>query len=136
MRESASRIRALPPMPYSYTIEERIVHVSWHGVVDREDLASFGADMPRVGRALGYAPDVLHTFDGVTANNFQPIAAYLYSLLQKRVEIPNPIRAAIVATTPQGKAMAKVFKTLNRTHNLEMGMFGDEAAARRWLARR
>lgn len=122
-------------MPYSYTIDDRIVHVSWSGVIAKDDLKSFGEDMPRVGRELGFAPDVIHTFDGVAGHSFQPIAAYLYSLLQKRVQIPNPIRAAIVASTPEGKAMAKVFTTLNRSRNLEMGVFADEASARRWLAR-
>ena len=123
------------PMPYSYTNEGRIVHVSWLGLVTKEDLVALVEDMPRIGRELGLAPDVLHTFAAVTGHSFQPIAAYMYSLLQKRVEIPNPIRAAIVATTPEGEALAKVFKTLNRTHNLEMKVFGNEAAARRWLAR-
>ncbi len=122
-------------MPYSYTNEGRIVHVSWLGLVTKEDLVALVEDMPRIGRELGLAPDVLHTFAAVTGHSFQPIAAYMYSLLQKRVEIPNPIRAAIVATTPEGEALAKVFKTLNRTHNLEMKVFGNEAAARRWLAR-
>ncbi len=122
-------------MPYSYTTEGRIVHVSWHGLVTKDDLVAFGVDMPRVGQELGFAPDVLHTFDAVTGHSFQPIAAYMYSLLQKRVRIPNPIRAAIVATTPEGAALAKVFTTLNRTRNLEMKVFANEAAARRWLAR-
>ncbi len=120
-------------MPYSYTIDGRIVRVAWHGVVAKEDLESFGAAMPQVGRSLGFAPDVLHTFDGVTGHSFQPIAAYLYSLLQKRERIPNPVRAAIIATDRQGMALAKVFTTLNRTRNLEMRIFADEPSARSWL---
>lgn len=121
-------------MPYTYTIEGRIVHLAWHGVVSREDLGALGADMPRIGRQLGFAPDVIHTFQDVTGYSFQPLVAYTYSLLQKRVQIPNPIRAAIVATSKDGNALAKVFKTLNRTRNLEMEIFADEAAARAWLA--
>ena len=123
-------------MPYSYFNEGRIVHVSWHGLVTKEDLVAFVDDMPRVGQALGLAPDVLHTFEAVTGHSFQPIAAYMYSLLQKRTQIPNPIRAAIVATTQEGEALGTVFKTLNRTSNLEMKVFANEAAARRWLARK
>ena len=122
-------------MPYSYIIEGRTVRVDWQGLVTKDDLVAFGADMPRIGQQLGFAPDVLHTFEAVTGSNFQPIAAYLYSLLQKRVEIPNPIRAAIVAMTAEGEALAKVFTALNRTRNLEMKVFANETAARRWLAR-
>ncbi len=123
-------------MPYSYTIEGRLVHVSWHGMITKEDLVAFGADMPQVGRTLGAAPDVLHTFEAVEGHRFQPIAAYMYSLLQKRVEIPNPVRAAIVAVTQEAEALATVFKTLNRTRNLEMKIFANEAAARLWLSQK
>ncbi len=122
-------------MPYTYTSKGRIVHVSWYGVVTPEDLQALGADMPRVGRELGFAPDVLHTFAGVTGHSFQPIEVYKYTLRQKQVRIPNPIRAAMVATSPEGQALAKVFKALNRMRNLEMDVFADETAARRWLAR-
>ena len=123
-------------MPYSYTIEGRLVHVSWHGMITKEDLVAFGVDMPQVGRSLGSAPDVLHTFEAVEGHRFQPIAAYMYSLLQKRVEIPNPVRAAIVAVTQEAEALATVFKTLNRTRNLEMKIFANEAAARLWLSQK
>jgi hypothetical protein len=122
-------------MPYSYTIEGRIVHVRWQGSIVKEDLESLGREMPRVGRQLGFAPDVLHTFGETTGFSFEPLAAYQYSLQQKQVKIPNPIRAAMVAATPDCEALATVFKTLNRTPNLEMQVFANEAAARRWLAR-
>lgn len=123
-------------MPYSYTVEARIVHVSWHGVIAKEDLEAFGGEMPRVGRELGFPPDVLHTFEGVTGYSFQPITAYVYSLLQKRVVIPSPVRAAMVVGTEEGEAIATVFKTLNRTRNLEMKVFSNEAAARLWIAQK
>ena len=42
----------------------------------------------------------------------------------------------MVVTTKEGEALAAVFKTLNRTPNLEMRVFADEAAARLWLARK
>lgn len=124
------------PMPYAYTVEERIVHVSWHGVITAGDLETFGVEMPQVGRQLGFAPDVIHTFEGVTGNAFQPIAAYIYSLQQKRVPIPNPVHVAIVATSPESEALATVFKTLNRASSLEMKVFANETAARLWLAQK
>lgn len=120
-------------MPYSYSINDGIVRVVWEGMVTKDDLSSFGQAMPQVGRSLGYAPDVLHTFDEVTDHAFQPIAAYSYSLTLKRVRIPNRVRAAIVARTGEGQALAQVFKTLNRTANLEMEVFADEAAALAWI---
>ena len=126
----------IPPhtMPYSHTIEGRIVHVCWHGIVAEDDLDVFGKEMPQLGRRLGFAPDVLHTFAEVTGG-LRPIEAFTYSLRQNQELIPNPIRAAIVVGGGEGEALATVFKELNRTPNLEMKLFADEAAARLWLAR-
>ena len=122
-------------MPYSCTNDGRVVHVSWHGLLAQDDLDSLGKEMPRIGRGLGFAPDVLHTFEGVTGLGFDPAAAYQYSLKQRQVEIPNPIRAAMVVTTKESEYLATVFMKLNRATNLEMQVFFDEASARRWLAR-
>ena len=121
-------------MPYTYTIEDRIVHIAWAGVISKDDLQSIGKDIPRLAGLLGFAPDVLHTFDGMTGYSFQPIAAYVLSLVRKRVTIPHPVRSASVAKTPEMQKMARFFQSLNRTKNLEMEVFESEGAARHWLA--
>ena len=122
-------------MPYTYTIEERVVHVSWSGDVSKRDLDAFGEEMPRVGQRLGFAPDVLHTFADVMPG-LQPIEAFMYSQRRNQVPIPNPIRVAIVAQDQLGEALATVFQELNRTPNLTMKVFPTEAEGRRWLARK
>lgn len=122
-------------MPFSHTVEDRVVHVAWHGLVSREDLQAFGKAMPQLVASLGFIPDVLHTFEAVDGYGFQPITVYMFSLLRKRVHIPKPVRSAVVATTPETRSLAKVFKALNRTKNLEMEIFDSEVAARRWLSR-
>ncbi len=91
--------------------------------------------MPRIGRTLGFAPNVLHTFAPEAELGFDPTVAYHYSLQQRQVVIPNPVRAAIVATTKESEYLANVFKSLNRVSNLELQVFFDETSARRWLAR-
>jgi len=122
-------------MPINCTIEGRIVHIAWSGTIAKEDLESLGNEMPQIGRKLGFAPDVLHTYDGVTGVSFEPVAAYQYALQQKQILIPSPVRSAMVVTTKESEYLATIFKTLNRTPNLEMRVFYDEASARRWLAR-
>lgn len=120
-------------MPYTYTVENRLVHIAWSGIVSKEDLRAIGLEMPRLAASLGFAPDVLHTFDAVTGYGFQPIAAYMLALLRKRVVIPHPVKSASVATTPEMRRLAQIFITLNRNHNLVMKMFDTEETARRWL---
>ena len=122
-------------MPYSCTVEEHCVHVAWCDKISVDDLREFGREMPRIGQMLGRAPDVLHTFDGVKGLGFDPAAAYEYSVHQKAVAIPNPIRAAMVATTKENEYLATLFMKLNRVPNLEMRVFFTEASARAWLVR-
>ncbi len=122
-------------MPIICTTEGRIVHAAWSGMITKDDLENLGKEMPRIGRELGFAPDVIHTYEGVTDVGFEPVAAYQYPLQQKQVSIPSPVRSAMVVTTKESEYLATIFKTLNRTPNLEMKVFYDEASARRWLAR-
>jgi hypothetical protein len=122
-------------MPFTCTVEDRLVRVSWSDLVTREDLDAFAEEMPRLGRSLGFAPDVLHCFEAVTGFTFDPTEAFHYSRKQRQVEIPNPIRVALVATTKENEYLATVFKTLTKVSNLEMHLFFDEPSARRWLAR-
>ena len=120
-------------MPYTATVEGRIVHIAWHGVVSREDLQSIGKEIPRLAAERGFAPDVLHTFGLMQGYTFQPIAAYVLALVRKRATIPHPVKSALVATTPETKKMAQLFRAMNRTPNLTMEIFDSEAAARAWL---
>ena len=99
---------SITAVPYTYTIEDRIVHLAWSGVVAKEDLQAIGREMPRLAAELGFAPDVLHTFDAVAGYSFQPIAAYALSLLRKRVVIPYPVRSAAVARTPESLALSLI----------------------------
>lgn len=124
---------APPSMPYTFSIDGRIVHFAWSGVVAKEDLQSIGKEMPRLARELGFAPNVLHTFDAVTGHSFQPLAVYMHSLLRKRVVIPTPVRSAAVTKTSEGASLARMFVSLNRSPNLEMKVFDSEEVARRWL---
>jgi len=103
--------------------------------VSPADLDVFGKEMPQIGRNLGFAPDVLHTFADIEGLGLSPIEAFTYSLRQNQEPIPNPVRCAIVTGSDKNTALAIVFRDLNRTPNLTMKVFTDEAAARRWLAR-
>ncbi len=126
-------------MPFSHTVENRVLHVSWSGVISRDDLQAFGQTVPEVAKGLGFTPQILHTFDELEGYSFQPIVVYTVSLLRKRVKIPVPVRsAALVRAQDPGRrkemiALANLFKAMNRTRNLTIEVFHDEAEARAWL---
>lgn len=126
-------------MPFTHTLEDKILHVTWFGVISREDLKAFGEAMPGLMQSLDFCPHILHTFDEVEGYDFQPIVVYTFSLLRKRVTIPTPVRSAALvrATHPERQkevaALAKLFKAMNRTRNLTIEVFDDETEAREWL---
>jgi hypothetical protein len=120
-------------MPYTYTVEDRIVHIAWDGTISRQDLQSVDQEMPRLAVRLGFGPNVLHTFAEATGHNYELITAYMVSLIRKRIAIPHPVKSALVATTPETKRMAELFRELDATPNLTIEVFASEAAAREWL---
>ncbi|MBE2213607.1 MAG: hypothetical protein IAE82_07035 [Opitutaceae bacterium] len=121
-------------MPYTATVEDRIIHIAWEGVIAPDDLEGVDREIPRLAAELRFAPNVLHTFDQVTGRSFDPMAAFAVSQKRKYRRIPVPVRAALVVKSPEATRIAEVFVALNRTPNLTMERFPSEKAARAWLA--
>ncbi len=120
-------------MPYSHTLEERILHFRWYGIIPREDLQTFGKNMPGLVAQLGFNPDILHTFEELEGHKFQPLVVYMFSLLRKRAQIPQPTKSAAVATRPETRSLARLFKACNPSPNLTIEVFDSIEAARAWL---
>lgn len=121
-------------MPFTATVEDRIVHIAWQGVVSEEDLCQVDREIPRLAAELRFAPNVLHTFDKVTQRGFEPKAVYAVSQQRSQRRIPVPVRSALVVKTPEARRVAEVFMALNRSPNLTIETFASGKAARAWLA--
>jgi hypothetical protein len=120
-------------MPATHEVKDRIVHFSWRGTVTGEDLRSIGQTLQALGTSLGFAPDVLHTFDEMNGAEFEPWAGFEHSLRQERLRLRNAAKSALVAKTPKVLAVARMMQTLNRNPNLAMEIFPTEEAALAWL---
>ncbi|HOF08455.1 MAG TPA: STAS/SEC14 domain-containing protein [Opitutaceae bacterium] len=120
-------------MPYTHTIEGRIIHIAWSGRITKDDLAKLGRELPQIAGKLHFAPNVLHTYDDSIELGFELTKIHHYSTVAKQVPPPVPIRSAMVNATMQGEYVATLFKMLNRVENIEMRVFCDEASARLWL---
>ena len=120
-------------MPATHEVKDRIVHFSWTGSVTGEDLKSLGQTLQTLGASLGFAPDVLHTFDQMNGAPFEPWSGFEHSLRQERVRLRNATKSALVAKTPEVLAVARMMQTLNRNPNLAMEIFPSEETALAWL---
>jgi hypothetical protein len=120
-------------MPFTATVEDKIIHIAWEGVVSQDDLQHVDREIPRLATELRFAPNVLHTFDAVTERGFEPMAVYAVSQQRRQRKIPVPVKSALVVRTPEARRVAEVFMALNRTPNLTLETFDSEKRARAWL---
>ena len=120
-------------MPFTPTVKERFVHIAWHGNVTQTDLMALGQELPKIAASLGCAPDVLHTFGELGDKVFTPWAAFEHSIRRETTPMKNVVKSAVVATTPQVLAVARMMQALNRNPGLTMEIFSSETDALAWL---
>jgi len=120
-------------MPYTLKITDEFLGIEWYGVLTPQDLTAIGQDLPRIGRNLGHALHVLHTFDAVTRIDFDPLAAYHHTIRREDIHIPQAVKSAAVAKTPEVFAMARMMQELNRNPMIEMRVFDADADALAWI---
>lgn len=123
-------------MAFKHTIHEDYIHIEWYGELTRSDLQELGSLIPELGFKMGYAPNVLHTFDAVTSASLQPWDAFQHSLRIEDARLPNRAKSASVAKHPAALAMASLFQELNRNPMLVMETFNTEEEAITWLRNR
>lgn len=120
-------------MPYQLTQTEDFVHIEWCGEMTDDDLIALSRQMPQIATRLGYAPNVLHTFDQVTGAKIKPWSLFEHSLRQKRLRLRNPIKCGWVVRDATVRRMGMLAQELNRNPNLMVELFDTIAAAKAWL---
>lgn len=121
-------------MPYTATVEDRIVHIAWEGTVTQQDLEAVDREIPRLAAELRFAPHVLHTFAPAMTRAFEPMDVFAVAQRRSTRKIPVPVKSALVVKGAEARRVAEVFLALNRSPNLTMETFTSEKAARAWLA--
>ncbi len=120
-------------MPIRIQLLPDYVHVIWHGELSKEDLDTLSVEMPRIGRQLGHAPNVLHTFDETSGTSLRFEAMHSYGRDLRLVKLPNPCRIASVCTHQVGFGLARMMQLINQNPDLKMEVFSDKEAALHWL---
>ena len=120
-------------MPITLAPRADHLHVHWSGRITPPDLARLFHELPALAANCGFRPHVLHTSDPAAELQLDTIEAWNYSMQRTRTPIPVQVRAAFVAHTPAGVALARTFENLNRNPHLTMRSFPDESRALAWL---
>jgi hypothetical protein len=113
--------------------ETDLVRVVLKGSLTEADLIALAKEAEETERNAGVSPNRLTDGSAVseiaiTFNQMQAFAS------RRRVAtLKNRMRSAIVAPGPLRYGFARMFQTLNDNPKIEISIFGDVAAARRWL---
>jgi len=120
-------------MPFRLHIQAPLVHIEWYGELVNADFTRFLTELPKIGRQLGYAPNLLHTFDEVTDAHLHYDEANAQAEHRSRIALPNKIRSATVANRPLIYGFTRMFITLNSNPDIEMQVFSSQEEAHAWL---
>ncbi|AOS46446.1 hypothetical protein Verru16b_03552 [Lacunisphaera limnophila] len=120
-------------MPIRIQLLPEYVHVVWHGELVNQDLEFLSAEMPRIGRQIGRAPNVLHTFEEVTSTSLRFDAMHIHGNRLRSVKVPNSCRIASVCHQPVAFGMARMMQLINQNPALQMQVFTELEPALRWL---
>lgn len=120
-------------MPLRIQLLPDYVHVNWHGELSKQDLDLLSVEMPRIGRQIGHAPNVLHTFEETSGTSLRFEAMHGYGRNLRQVKLPNPCRVASVCNHPVGFGLARMMQLINQNPDLEMRVFSEKEPALSWL---
>lgn len=121
-------------MPIQIAVRESYIHVQWSGIVDASDLKRLFKELPAVAARCAFIPNILHTAEPAAVLELGAIEAFNYTRKRIATPIPVPTKAAFVANTPAGVAVARNFINFNRNPNLTLQSFVTEKTAIEWLS--
>jgi len=121
-------------MPIHIAVRANYIHVHWSGTIAAPDLKQLFKELPAVAAGCAFTPNILHTADPAAALNLGAIEAFNYTRKRIATQIPVRTKAAFVANTSAGVAVARNFINFNRNPNLTLQSFVTEKTAVEWLS--
>ena len=120
-------------MPYTVAMDGPIMRIALRDVLTTAELHQTGDAMEEIENAAAVTPSRIVDLLGLSAAAID--FAALYSLAERRRSfVPkNPIRTAIVATSPVAVGYARMFQTLMTNPRITIEIFETIEAGERWI---
>ena len=111
-----------------------IIRVRISGVLSNEDFLALASEAQRIDPSEFAGRHRLTDISDVTKieMTFQSLSSYADN--RRRVQLPNPVKSAIVAPQVAHYGIARMFQTLTDNPMMVIAIFPDEDSALRWLA--
>jgi len=120
-------------MPFRHTIQDHFVCIEWYGILTPADFAQLLQELPRIGRSLGYAPNILHTFDEVLEIKMDYELFWSHSRQREAIFLPNKVKVATVSDRPIVFGLSRMIESINQSPLVEMHVFKLRPEAEAWL---
>jgi hypothetical protein len=120
-------------MPFDIQIRDNIIRLTYTGYVTKAELFASAQEIVRVEGTFERRPDQLTDLSGIVdrETNYETLST-VASERRTRV-FPNNWRLAMVAPTPLGFGLARMFKTLTESPQIDIQIFQTLAEAEAWL---
>jgi len=121
-------------MPFSISTVDGVIRIVLSGTLAAEQLVRMANALVEVEAVCHVCPHRVTDLTGVT--RFEVGFDEMSELARRRREMSpaNPIRSAIVASTPVQVGFARMFQTLNDHPRITLRIFSDLDAALAWIA--
>jgi hypothetical protein len=120
-------------MPLEIHHETDLVRVVLKGTLTEADLVALAKEAEETERNAGVSPNRLTDGTAVSEITITFHQMQAFALRRRTATVKNKMRSAIVAPGPLRYGFARMFQTLNDNPKIEISIFGDTAAAVRWL---
>lgn len=121
-------------MPVRSELVGEILHVTFSGLLTREDLGRVGEQVLEIEGPDGFLHPRLIDISSITAASIGFDAVSRLTDQRRGVTLPNATKSAIVAREPLQLGFARMFQNLNDHPQITVEVFRDRAAVMSWLA--
>jgi hypothetical protein len=120
-------------MPFRLTTGPDFLRIEINGTFTRGEFVAFMAQVEAIEQQSARIPDRLISDLSLTSGDVGPIELLDVAARRKAQTFRNSFKTALVATTPAGLGIARMFQTLNDHPQVQIEIFDTEQRAALWL---
>lgn len=120
-------------MPYAITQAADLLRVRLHGVLTTKSLMDLAAELAELEGRLPTAVSRIVDLRECTGIDVNFSAMLKLGQARTAVQLPNPVKSALLAPDPILYGFARMFQSLNANPSITIAIFPDEASALAWL---
>lgn len=120
-------------MPITTQLRDNFIESVWHDDITTADLEQLLRAIQDFEGRLPVALDRLSDMSGAQALQFHSNYIIAMGQARQQAKLKNPVKSAIIATTPEQYGVARMFQTYNQNPDIHITIFRERLPAYEWL---